>query len=179
MLDGIVLGLVAGLLAKGSFANLKNVRLKGETAIFLLLIIQLGIPALSTRFGVSHTLALAAWLAVMAGLVALALWNRYTPGIVLAAIGIAMNLLAIGLNAGMPVSTTAISYLSGTTALPEFDLLHEPLTDSTIAPILTDVIPVPGPTWHRGIASIGDLVLMFGAGYFVFASMRGKKVVGG
>ncbi|MHB1341557.1 MAG: DUF5317 family protein [Coriobacteriia bacterium] len=179
MLDGIVLGLVAGLLAKGSFANLKNVRLKGETAVFLLLIIQLGIPTLSDRLGMSHTLALAAWLGVMAGLVALALWNRYTPGIILAALGIAMNLLAIGLNAGMPVSTTAIAYLSGTAAPPEFDLLHEPLTDSTVAPILTDIIPVPGPTWHRGIASIGDLVLMFGAGYFVFASMRGEKVLEG
>lgn len=179
MLDGIVLGMVAGLLAKGSFTNLQDVRLRGETAIFLLLVIQLAIPSVTNHFGVSHTLALAAWLAVMAGLVALSLWNRFTPGILLAGIGIAMNFLAIGLNGAMPVSPAAIAMLNVDRPAPKFDLLHEELTDATIAPFLTDVIPVPGPSWHRGIASVGDVVLMTGAGYFIFASMRGKKVVGG
>lgn len=179
MLDGIVLGMVAGLLAGGSFRGLKDVRLKGETAMFLLLIVQLAIPSLATRFGVSHTLALAGWLAVMAGLVALALWNRFTPGILLAGIGIAVNFLAIGLNAGMPVSPAAIRMLNGGAELPPFDLLHKELTEQTIAPVIADVIPIPGPSWHRGVASVGDLVLMAGAGYFVFSGMRRKDSMSG
>ncbi|MCE5203619.1 MAG: DUF5317 family protein [Coriobacteriales bacterium] len=175
MLDGIVLGLVAGLITRGSLANLASTHLKGETAIVLLLVIQLSIPSVASRVGLSRTVALALWLVVMAGLVGLAIWNRDAPGMLLAGIGIAMNFLVIGLNAGMPVSLSAIARLADEAAAPAFDLLHQALTDETIAPLLADVIPVPGPAWHRGVASVGDLLLMTGTGYFVYASLRGKK----
>lgn len=171
LLDGILLGLVAGLVAGGSLRNLGKTHLRGEALMLLLLVAQLSIPGLVARLDVPKTPALAVWLLTMAGLVLLALWNRSVSGMVLVAIGISLNVLVIGFNSGMPVSLEAVRWLNPD-AVPVFDLLHGPLTGRTALAALADVVPVPGPSWHRGVASIGDFCLMFGVALFIHDGMR-------
>jgi hypothetical protein len=171
LLDGILLGVIAGLVAGGSLLRLGGTHLRGEALMLLLLVCQVLVPVAVDRLGVPKIPALAVWLATMAGLVAMALWNRHVPGMVLVAVGISLNVLVIGLNSGMPVSLDAVRWLNPA-AQPVFDLLHGPLTEHTVLAALADVVPVPGPSWHRGVASIGDFCLMFGVALFIYSGMR-------
>jgi hypothetical protein len=177
LLDGILLGLVAGLAAGGSLRHLGNIHLRGEALMLLLLIAQFLIPVLAERLEVPKSPALAAWLLTMAGLVLLALWNRHVTGMLLVAIGISLNVLVIGFNSGMPVSLEAVNWLNPGAA-PVFDLLHNPLTERTVLAVLADVVPVPGPSWHRGVASIGDFALLFGVALFIHGGMRSVSDAG-
>jgi len=177
LLDGIVLGLLVGVLAGGSLKRFGAVRLKGEYLILPLLAFQLAVPRLATALGLPSRIAFVAWVAVMIGLVALALWNRRWLGLAIAAVGIALNIVVIVANGAMPVSLDAVARLDST-VVPKFDLLHEPLTAETRLEGLADIIPIPGPTWHRGVASVGDLLLFAGAGFFVFAAMREDSEAG-
>ncbi len=136
------------------------------------LLAQIALPALASRVGLSQPVALGVWLALMAALVVLALVNRDQPGMLVAALGIALNVVVIGFNGGMPVSERAVALVAPGRSAPEYDLLHRALDGETILPFLADVIPVFGPYPHRGVASIGDVLLSGGVGYFLFASMR-------
>jgi hypothetical protein len=115
------------------------------------------------------------WLLSMAALVGLALLNWRYAGMVLAALGITLNILAIAVNGAMPVSLDAIASIDATVK-PEFDLLHKAIDEDTRLVGLTDVIAVSGPSWHRGIASLGDFFLILGAGLYLFVAMHEDEV---
>ncbi|MDI6843804.1 MAG: DUF5317 family protein [Anaerosomatales bacterium] len=173
LLISVVVGLAAGLLSGGSLARLQHVRLRGESGLVLLLLLQLVLPAATARIGMSAMLALGIWLLAMAGLVVLSLRNVSAPGMVLVALGVALNLMVIGLNAGMPVSERAVKIVarSDTVEVP-YDLVHRPMTGETLLPWLADVIPVPGPKGLRAVVSVGDLLLVTGVGLLLFAATR-------
>jgi len=108
---------------------------------------------------------------LMACLVTISLVNFRYPGMPFVAAGIVSNMAAILANGSMPVSVKAIEQLGGlTTAVIRhlvLDPMHEPLTSSSSLKFLCDVIPVPGPSWSRGVVSVGDLVLLVGAALLV------------
>lgn len=168
-------GLVAGLASGGSLRNLQTVRLRWEAVLFALLVLQLVLPRLAEMFGWPASVALGAWLLAMAGLVLAALRNAKAPGMVVAAVGVALNLMVIGLNLGMPVSASAVRFLAGDSEMTvEYDLVHRRLGDETVLPWLADVIPVPGPTGLKAVVSVGDLLLVGGVGWFLFRAVRGE-----
>lgn len=103
LLDGIVIGLVVGLLSGGSVVALGRIKLKGEYLLLPLLVFQLLVPRIAGALGLSHAVALGLWVAVMCALVALAVWNRRWLGLVVAALGIALNIVVIVANGAMPV----------------------------------------------------------------------------
>jgi hypothetical protein len=175
LLDGIVLGLIAGLASGGRFKNLAHAKLKGEVAIVAILLFQLSVPRLTTLFELTGSLPLVVWLLSMAALVVLALLNWRYAGMMLAALGITLNILAIAFNGAMPVSLDAIASIDATVK-PEFDLLHKAIDEDTRLVGLTDVIAVSGPSWHRGIASLGDFFLILGAGLYLFVAMHEDEV---
>jgi len=177
LLDGIILGLVAGFVSRGRLGNLRHVRLKGEFALVGVLVIQVLIPRITQLLGVTGTVPLVVWLLSMVVLVVMALVNWRSAGMILAALGITLNILAIGLNGAMPVSLEAIAAVDSSVT-PVFDLLHEPVTDQTRLVGLTDVIAMPGPVWHRGVASIGDFFLTLGAGLYLFVAMHEESSEG-
>lgn len=173
LVAAIAIGLSAGLLSGGSLRGLQAVRLRGESALVALLVVQLLIPSVSERLDVPRYLALGCWLLAMAGLVALALWNADAPGMVIAALGVALNLMVIGLNVGMPVSQRAAGIAAGSTEIViAYDIVHRELTSSTLVPMLADIIPIPGPKGFRGVASIGDVMLVIGVGWFLYRATR-------
>ncbi len=175
LLAAVLAGLAAGLLTGGSLRNLQAVRLRWEAALFALLVLQLVLPRLAETFGWPAPIALGTWLLAMAGLVLAALRNARAPGMVLAAIGVALNLMVIGLNLGMPVSERAVRFLAGSSEMTAgYDLVHRALDEGTLLPWLTDVIPVPGPKGLRAVVSIGDLLLVSGVGWFLFRAVRGE-----
>jgi Family of unknown function (DUF5317) len=177
MAEVIALGLLLGLLTGGSLRNLATEPLKGEWALLLLMPTQLLWPTVATRFGVECSLSIVVWLLLMAGLAVVLMLNAQRRWMLaFAALGIAANILVIGLNQAMPVSIRAASEIGGRRAAARTsladDCLHEEMDDNTLAPFLADVVGVPGPEWQRGVVSLGDVLLALGLGAWVFVASR-------
>ena len=176
-LDAILLGLAIGVVRGGHISRLSTVRLRLESLLVGLFVLQLTLPRLATAINVQQSAALYLWLLIMLALVVVALMNHRQAGLQLVAIGIGLNALVIALNGAMPVSERAVSAVVGHEyhmTAADSDLLHEPLRKSTIAAPLSDLLPLPGPDWHRGVVSVGDLLLAAGIARFVFVVMVGK-----
>jgi hypothetical protein len=162
----LVLGLVAGLARGGKLSNL------GETGFRMpwLVFAGLGIQAAAELSAASFDPKLrqgGRGIAILAlsyvFLIAFVAMNRRAPGALLIGAGLALNLLVIALNGGMPVSASAVRV----TGMDLHDYLarsvkHRPMGPSTLLPFLGDVIPLP---FVNKIVSIGDCVI--GAGIFV------------
>ncbi|MCK8114568.1 DUF5317 family protein [Anaerosoma tenue] len=177
LLEAVVLALLLSLATGGSLRNLEHERLRGEWVLLVLLPVQLVWPRVASLIGVGHDLSLMVWLVMMVALVGVMLanvWRRWILGF--AALGIAMNVLVIGLNGAMPVSLRSTSELGAprdeATASLDADQLHEALHGETLLPQLADVIAVPGPEWQRGVVSVGDILLSLGLAGWVFAASR-------
>jgi len=177
LLEAVVLGLAISLVTGGSLRNLEHERLRGEWVLLALLPMQLLWPRIAVLLGVGHDLSVMLWLVMMVGLVGVMLlnvWKRWVLGF--AALGIALNVLVIGLNGAMPVSLRAVSEtgMSREDAVQSMqaDYLHEPQDDQTLLAVLGDVITAPGPEWQRGVMSVGDVLLAVGLAGWVFAGSR-------
>ncbi len=179
MAEVILVGLLLGLISGGSLRNLAAEPLKGEWLLLLLLPTQLLWPGVAVRLGLDCSLSIVVWLLLMAGLAVVLMVNAPRRWMLaFAALGIASNILVIGVNQAMPVDIRAASEIGATRVAArqalEVDCLHEELTDVTLLPILADVIAVPGPPWQRGVVSLGDLLLAVGLGAWVLAASRRK-----
>ena len=91
--------------------------------------------------------------------------NRSLPGMWIAAVGMALNVVVIGANGAMPVSLEAAEIAGSGRPPTEFGLKHERLTSDTLFPWLADVIPLPG---LNILISAGDVVLAVGIGWLVY-----------
>lgn len=180
MAEAIVVGLVLSLITGGSLRNLAREPLKGEWALLLLLPAQLLWPGFASRMGLECAISIIIWLFMMAGLAVVLMLNaprRWMLGF--ASLGIATNVLVIGLNQAMPVDIRAASEIGATRVASRealaSDCLHDEMTEATRLPLLADVIAVPGPSWQRGVLSAGDVLLALGLGAWVFAACRGVR----
>jgi len=178
LVDALLLGVAAGLVTGGSISALREVRLRFEMLMLGLLVFPAVLPTAAIRIGLSGPVALEMWVIAMCILCILAMTNARNPGMPLVALGVAANALVIVLNGGMPVLLTAYVPLGGPPIDPVSmagDLLHVPLGQSTLLGFLSDVIPVPGPQWHRAVVSIGDVLLCAGVALFIAYSMKSKS----
>jgi hypothetical protein len=175
LIGGIALGLVLGLVLGGRLDRLADIRLRYLPLLFLAVIVRFGTEILLGR-GVEVVDALRMPLLGAAyGLLLFTLWhNRAYPGLALAFVGIASNGLVILVNGGrMPVWMDAYR-LSGLTGDLN-SVLHVPLETLDaefflrLGP-LADIIPLPLPPFQN-VASIGDLFLTAGLGFFLFATL--------
>jgi hypothetical protein len=178
LIGGILLGLVAGLLAGGRITNLAAVRLRWIGLLFLAVIVRFSTEwALGADIAIVEVLRLGLF-TLSFGMLLVALWaNRAHPGLSLAFIGILANAIAIVVNGGyMPIwqpSLTAAGFPDGQvlsafhTILPDDGLSASFLLH---AGPLADILPVPLP-FIRNVASIGDLFLSAGLGFFLFATV--------
>jgi hypothetical protein len=92
--------------------------------------------------------------------------NPKQPGMILAAVGLLMNLVVIAANGAMPVSDYVFEVMDvDESALDSAGFKHERMTGDTVLPWLGDVVPIPP---LREVWSIGDFVLAGGIGYFVW-----------
>ena len=115
------------------------------------------------------------------GILLYGLWlNRDQPGLLVAGVGVAANAVAMIANGGwMPVWSGALS-AAGMTAADLIPQFHRLLPDPTGINILLqaaplgDILPIPFPVL-RNVASVGDVFLSVGLGWFVFATLMGRN----
>lgn len=177
LIGGIALGLVVGLLAGGSIANLAAVRLRWVAILMFAVILRFATEWLLIR-GVGIVEALRLPLFGLAfGLLLAALWvNRAQPGMRLAFVGILSNTIAIVANGGwMPIwvpSLVAAGFTPADVSSPFHVLLGAELSADFLrhAGPLADILPIPIP-FVRNVASIGDVFLTAGLAFFLFATV--------
>lgn len=180
LFEAALLALLLSLVTGGSLRNLEHERLRGEWFLLLLLPLQMTWPRLAEMLGLGCAISLVLWLLMMVSLIGVLAFNvsrRWVLGT--AALGIALNVVVIGLNGAMPVSMRSVSEIGApradAIAKMEADCLHEPLDGGTRLGFLADVIAVPGPAWQRSIVSVGDLLLAVGLAEWVFVGSRRQK----
>jgi len=179
----MILGLVVliafaiRLAAQGSIGGLESIRIRGEAYLLGVFVLVFALPLVSTLVHPSRSLVVPVWVALMVVLLGLCLFNgRESRGFLVMAAGVALNLLVIALNGGMPVSEAAVLTVGGAAgarAVVAGDLFHSVMTGATKLAFLSDVLPLPGFRGLRGVFSIGD-VLMFVGILVVVASAPGS-----
>lgn len=178
LIGGILLGLILGLVAGGKITNLAAVRLRFVGVLFLAVFTRFGTEAaLSAGVDLVQTLRLALF-GVSFGFLLVGLWaNRSHPGLNVAFVGIMLNTIAIVVNGGyMPIwepSAIAAGFDPGQIVSPFHKILSNDALSADFflhAGPIGDVLPIPIP-FIRNVASIGDLFLSAGLGFFLFATV--------
>lgn len=181
ILEAAIGGLLLSLVTGGSLRNFERERLRGEWLFLAMLPLQLLWPRLSQSLGLGCMESVSAWLLMMLSLVVtLALNAGRRRALLVAAIGIMMNVTVIAANGAMPVSLRAVSELGVPRAEAleslDADCLHTQLDEESRLAALADVVAVPGPGWQRGVISLGDLLLAIGLAGWVFMGARNRPV---
>ena len=175
----LTVGLVLRVLSGRRMSDLAHARLRGETALLLLLLLQALIPLLRLTGGAAQ-LAFYAWLATFPLLASVAWLNRSQPGMVVLGAGLLLNFVVIATNGGMPVLPTAIVAATGAAGgvhtIPLGDFVHLVGSSASRLPWLADVLPIPGPTWLRSVASAGDCLLFVGIAAYLAGAEPGGAV---
>ncbi|MCC3377336.1 DUF5317 domain-containing protein [Cohnella sp. REN36] len=182
--DGIVIGLIIGLLRAGwhpGLVALSQIRIRGGWIFPALLAVQLLIFSIQDR--VSFIGQYSGWMFMAVYIVGLyVLWlNRAEKGIWIIFIGVAMNFLVMLVNGGrMPVSLEAASAVLD----PVYTQMlkdgvgaakHYALDDSTRLSFLGDIIPIAPPYPRTQVISIGDVVMNIGIFLYLQSVMLKNK----
>jgi len=175
LLAGMFLGIGLALVTRGRFGALAHHRLKGIEAFFALFFIQLVATGIPVELPESILLNVF-WMIPALGCLAISLWNVREPGFALVSAGLALNIVVIALNGGMPVLAANAGLIGAEaqavyTALDQ-SWLHVPAETGTHLLWLGDVLPIPGPGDTGNIVSIGDVYMSLGLGVYIFTAMH-------
>lgn len=176
LIGGILLGLLLGLRAGGRMSNLATVQLRWVAVLFAAVIVRFGTEfMLNAGVGVVDGLRVPLF-ALAFGLLLAGLWvNRSYPGLSLAFIGILLNAVVIMVNGGyMPIWQSALD-AAGFSDADIHSAIHVVLPGTPAdfllrLLIIGDIIPIPIP-FIRNVASLGDVFLALGLGFFLFAGV--------
>jgi hypothetical protein len=170
----IALGILVGLVTGGRLSNLSHFKLRGEWVAIAALLAQV---VLRGSLGDALSLAqrLSVWSVAVVVALGVCLANFRRPGIPLVALGLALNLIVVLANTGMPVGTDAIALLSDGAAdhslAASAGFYHEVTQQTRFLP-LADILPLPGPRPLRAAFSLGDAALWAGIAMVVAGGMR-------
>jgi MFS family permease len=176
-LSSIVLALVVGALAGGGLPRLADLRLRWLWVLVVALAVRFGAGLLG-QSEIGPDLPLGAAFVAAYGLIFVWLWGNWrVPGLQIAAVGIALNTLALVLNGGqMPIWTAAFNAAGFTPSALAHDPFHFLLQAGSVAEfvrqggIFGDVVPIPIPV-IRDVVSIGDTLLAVGIFWAIVYSM--------
>ena len=168
----LFVALTISLLRGGRLANLADIRLRLWWLLLLAFAMQAAADRLPNRSWADET-AVGLVLGSYVLLVIMVFFNRDSPGMWLAGLGVLMNFTVIALNGGMPVLAEAAKVASGFTIEPNIvgSAKHVPLDASTHLPFLADVIPIHFAGQGQ-VISMGDVFLAVGLGRFLEAELR-------
>jgi hypothetical protein len=167
----IAVAIGVGFLAGGSLRGFQGLQVHWWGAALAGLALQ-GVPFTSELGRTAGPSLLVGSYALLLGF---AFVNRRLPALWLVIAGLAMNLVVIGLNGGMPVSAAALES-AGTSAdrlAGRGTLKHHLLGPDDVLTPLGDVIGVPPPV--GAVVSPGDLLLYGGVGALVVWVMLGRS----
>ena len=167
----VVVGVIAGYLAGGRLSAL------GEAEVRWWPVLLVGIAVQVASLAIDSTLGVALLLLSFACIIAFTALNLARAGMGLVLIGVLLNAIVIGVNAGMPVRERAI-VASGLAERDEIDELDfnskwHLETDADRFTILGDIIPVPVV---REVLSFGDLVMAVGVADVIAHLMRRPRL---
>jgi hypothetical protein len=165
----VLVGAIIGLLAGGRLADFPTVRLRRPWLAVVGVVLQF-LP-------VGGDLGFAILLVSFAALLGFAIDNLRAPGFALIVVGLALNVIVIAANHGMPVTSDALVRSDQADTLHSLitdgGAKHHLATDETVMLPLADVIPIGTPV--RQVVSIGDLFVHLGVGWFIVMAMRRRQ----
>ena len=177
LIGGILLGLLLGLVAGGSLANLASIRLRWLGLLLAAIALRFATDwLLSADVAIVEALRLPL-LATAFSMLLVGLWaNREYPGLSLAFVGVLSNTAVIIVNGGyMPIYEPSLA-AAGFTPADVSPAIHVILPEGLNAAFLLrlgplgDIIPIPLPLIGN-VISIGDVFLSAGLAFFLFASV--------
>ena len=176
-LSSIVLALIVGAFAGGGLPRLADLRLRWIWVLGLALAVRFA-AGLLRQGDIGPDLPLGAAYVAAYGLIFVWLWGNWrVPGLQIAAVGIALNTLAVVLNGGqMPIWAAAFHAAGFSPEALANDPFHFLLTTNSVAEfvrqggIFGDVLPIPIPV-IRDVVSIGDTLLAVGIFWAIVYSM--------
>lgn len=171
---GVMLLVLTGWFGPQRLARLARLKFQGGMLVALACLVQ--VVSIHTQ---QYQLV---WLLLSAAFLAWFCWlNRCQPGIVLAAVGIALNMLVMAANGGtMPVNPEAVAQALNTDnleAVQAIPLTKGTLLDDGTAALhwLGDRLLLPGPLARIAAWSIGDVLLIAGIGWLLWHTMKGHS----
>jgi MFS family permease len=177
LIGGVVIGFLLGLVLRGRPGNLLDARIRWSGLLFVAVMVRFGTElAIANGVAIADTLRLPLFGGAF-GLLLITLWhNRAVPGMLVVMVGVASNAFAVVVNGGwMPVWEPALALVGFTTSdlVPTFHVLLPTTLDAQflrMAGPFGDLVPIPLPILPN-VASIGDVFISLGLGWFVFATM--------
>lgn len=174
-LSVIVLAIVVGYLAGGRLRRFERLELRWWWLAPLGLALQ-AVPLPNGREGTDLAVRVAVLSLSYLLLLAFAGANLRVAGVALVMVGLASNMLVIGVNGGMPVSRHALE-VSGQAdvlqlLLKDEGAKHHLMTSADHLTQLGDVIPIGTPI--KQVVSVGDAFVYAGLAWLIVAVMRGR-----
>lgn len=160
--------LLSAVVTGGRFSRFAQVRLRYSWLIMAALLVQILITEIVTHG--PRPLLIGLHLATYA-VAGIAIWaNRAVPGLLLIAVGAAMNAVTIALNDGtLPASPHA---LAAAGLAPKSGFENSGVVAHPVLPWFGDIMATPSWLPFRNVISIGDLVILAGATVMIHAVTR-------
>jgi Family of unknown function (DUF5317) len=167
----IALAVVVVVATKGSFSRLGSLHFRMLWLLFLGLAIQIGLELVDFPTDRIDDAGIAILLLSYVGILGFCAVNRKVKGMALVAVGVALNVLVIALNQGMPTKDDVHQRDGREVHVPiEQTVKHRPQEDDDLLGFLGDVITAPGLPNQQ--FSIGDIVIGLGIVDLCFEGSR-------
>jgi hypothetical protein len=174
----IALALIVVLATKGSFQRLGSLHFKMPWLLFAALAIQIALEFVDVPKDRIEDLGVGVLLLSYALIFGFCFVNRKVKGLSLITVGVALNVLVIALNQGMPTKDDVRERNGREVHVPiEQTVKHRPEQDDDILGFLGDVITAPG--FPNQQFSIGDIVMGLGIVDLCFEGSRRPRRRGG
>ena len=157
LLSGVIAGLAFGIAIGRDWRRLERLQIKWLPVLVLALVARAVAPF--------FPIGIALYLLGIAFTAAFAVANWRLPGAPLIALGSLLNLIVSSANGAMPVDVELLRAAGGR---PPDDALHEAINDTSILPLLADIIIVP---FVRAAYSIGDVLIAIGGFLLPFVTL--------
>jgi hypothetical protein len=170
----IALAIIVVVVTKGSVERLGRLRFRMLWLLFLGLAIQIVLEVVDFPKDRIEDVGFAILLLSYACILTFCLLNRSVRGMTIIAIGVALNVLVIALNQGMPTKDDVRERGGREVHVPiEQTVKHRPQEDDDLLAFLGDVITAPG--FPNQQFSIGDIVMGLGIVDLCFEGSRVPK----
>jgi len=167
----IVVAVLVVIVTKGSFQRIANIHLHALWLLLAALVIQIALEFVDFPTDRIDDLGLAILLMSYVLIFAFCFLNRHTSGMLVIAIGVALNVLAISLNGGMPTKDDVKTRNGREVHVPiERTVKHKPRESDDMLAFLGDVITAPGIPNQQ--FSVGDIVIGIGVIDICFEASR-------
>jgi len=174
----IALALIVVVATKGSFQRLGSLHFTALWLLLLALAIQIALELVDFPHARIEDVGVGILLLSYAMVFGLCFVNRKIKGMSLITVGVALNVLVIALNQGMPTKDDVRERNGREVHVPiEQTVKHRPQRDDDVLGFLGDVITVPG--FPNQQFSIGDIVMGLGIIDLAFEGSRRPRRRGG